>query len=815
MAPQGRFLPGLARRIFWGVLLVTAAAVMALGALFYGLGEQMARASTRLLLAESTKLVNFNMLDRLRVAEQLLQTWTPGRRSDAVDAVFSSIAILPAAGPPAIGRIEVGAGLPAQISLVAAGGDGRSTVRGVVRQDYLWENVQSGLYDLCMRTRSGAVLWCAPSTDPEGTGSDPYLRELIFRPFLEADSWTLLAVPSPQMQKLLPVGVGMAVAGASLLAVLLALMASSVFLRRITQPLGTLTRAAQSAGPHALVRVDLHGMRDEMRELGLSFNRMMDGLAHSFRYQALLSRIDGAILERQPFETISALVLDYGREQFPEGRMSIAEGGGRPGNAPPGAAAAGEALVLGDRHLLLWESAQAQPVPAEVHELARRLHIALQAQARDQALAERATTDALTGLWNRLGLMDALAARLQAGADLPGTVLAYCDLDHFKEVNDAYGHTVGDALLVQIAHRMQATLAPYGAPLARLGGDEFAALLPAGGCDEAAAALCDAVRRPVLVGERELHVSLSIGSASAPRDATTAEELLRMADLAMYQAKAGGGDACVAYRPALDHANTERLSLLRELRVALETQALFVVYQPRVDARSHAWVSAEALLRWRHPTLGLVPPDRFIPLAEEAGLIESFGAWVLEQACAQWHAWNRDGSPIRQISVNVSPLQLASSRFYDMAADAMRRHALPPGAIEFEITEGLLVQNRSGAAERLKELQRSGYHIALDDFGVGYSSLSYLADIPFNTLKVDRSFVMHIHEDAPALAITTAIVAVARALDKRVVAEGIELDEQAQRLAALGVHELQGYFFGRPMPVEEIAARTESRGMRG
>ncbi|KQM79674.1 bifunctional diguanylate cyclase/phosphodiesterase [Xylophilus sp. Leaf220] len=810
MAAGGRFLPGLARRIFWGVLAVTAAAVMALGALFYGLGEHMARSSTRLVLAESTKLVNFNLLDRLRAAEQLLQTWTPGRDSEALDLVFSSVAADAAPGIAAVGRLEVAIGDPAQISLVAIGEGGRSAVRGVVRSDYLWENVQSGLYDLCMRAASGAVLWCAPSADLEKAGSGTYRRELLFRPFLEADPWVLVAVPSPQMQRLLPVGVGLVVGGASLLAVLVALMASSVFLRRITQPLGALTRAAQSAGPGALVRVDLGGMQDEMRELGLSFNRMMDGLAHGFGYQALLSRIDAAILERQPFEQMAEMVLGYCQEQFPGGRLSMVSGSGTHVDTTVAPSSSVETLVLDERHLLLWEAVHGGPMPAEVRELAQRLHIALEAQARDRALAERATTDVLTGLWNRLGLLDELARRLRPDAHARGLVLAYCDLDHFKEVNDAYGHTVGDALLVEIARRMKAVLTPYCAPLARLGGDEFAALLPVGGGEAAMAALCDAVRLPVLVGERELHVRLSIGGASAARDASTAEELLRMADLAMYQAKAGGGDGYVAYSPSLDHANTERLALLRELRLALETDALFVVYQPRVDAVSHRWVSAEALLRWRHPSLGLVPPDRFIPLAEEAGLIESFGAWVLEQACAQWQVWHRVGSPIRQISVNVSPLQLASSRFYEMAADTMRRHALPPGAIELEITEGLLVQDRTGAAARLQELRQGGYHIALDDFGVGYSSLSYLADIPFDTLKVDRSFVMHIHEDAPSLAIVTAIVAVAQALGKHVVAEGIELDEQAKRLAALGVHELQGYLFGRPMPVADIAERTES-----
>lgn len=814
MTLRGRFLPGLARRIFWGVLAVTAAVVMALGALFYGLGEQMARSSTRLVLAESTKLVNFNLLDRLRAAEQLLQTWTPGR-SEAADAVFSSIIAMPDADRLTVGRLELGAGEPVQISLVVAGGDGRSTVRGVVRPEYLWENVQSGLYDLCMRSQSGAVLWCAPFAEAERSGTEPYRRGLLFRPFLEGDPWMLSANPSAQMQRLLPVGVGLVVGGASLLAVLIALIASSVFLRRITHPLGELTRAAQSAGPRSLQRVDLAGMQDEMRDLGLSFNRMMDGLSLSFGYQALLSRIDGAILDRQPFERMVAMVLDYGRQHHPEGRMALSGRGDGGSTVGAGLPSTAESLVVDGTHALVWNPLDGTPVPAEMRELAQRLHIALEVQARDRALAQRATTDALTGLWNRLGLLEGLAARLHAASDVPGVVLAYCDLDHFKEVNDAYGHSVGDALLVQIAHRMQAVLGPYGAPLARLGGDEFAALLPVAESDAAMAALCEAVRSPVLVGERELHVSLSIGSASAPGDATTAEELLRMADLAMYQAKGAGGNARFAYSVSLDQANTERLALLRQLRVALETRALFVVYQPRVDARSHRWVSAEALLRWRHPELGLVPPDRFIPLAEEAGLIESFGAWVLEQACEQWRVWNREGSPIRQISVNVSPLQLASPRFYEMAAELLGRHALPPGAIEFEITEGLLVQNRHGAAARLRELQRSGYHIALDDFGIGYSSLSYLADIPFDTLKVDRSFVMHIHDDAPSRAIATAIVAVARALGKRVVAEGIELDEQAHALAELGVHELQGYRFGRPMPVDDIAARVESFGHSG
>jgi EAL domain-containing protein (putative c-di-GMP-specific phosphodiesterase class I) len=295
-----------------------------------------------------------------------------------------------------------------------------------------------------------------------------------------------------------------------------------------------------------------------------------------------------------------------------------------------------------------------------------------------------------------------------------------------------------------------------------------------------------------------------MGVASFPTDGTTVADLLRQSDLAMYKAKSLGGSTLVHFTRDMDAATTERLSLLHELRQALPSQALHVVYQPRVSSTTQRIVSAEALMRWKHPVLGWVPPVKFIPLAEESGLIVPLGYWILEQSCRQYKAWEAEGLGLAHISVNVSPIQMMAPRFFDEAAAILRRYDIPAGGIELEITEGAMVQNITETSARIRELQLAGFHIALDDFGVGYSALSYLHQIPFDTLKVDQSFVRQLHESQVSLAIATAIVTLAKALGKRVVAEGVEMAEHAKALSELGADELQGYFFGRPMEPGEV-----------
>jgi EAL domain-containing protein (putative c-di-GMP-specific phosphodiesterase class I) len=336
------------------------------------------------------------------------------------------------------------------------------------------------------------------------------------------------------------------------------------------------------------------------------------------------------------------------------------------------------------------------------------------------------------------------------------------------------------------------------------GSDEFA-LLPVDRVVPFSHHLRKALREPFLIDGREIMLAFSMGVASYPTDGSTVGDLLRQSDLAMYKAKGMGGSALVHFTSEMDAATTERLSLLQELRNALSTGALHVVYQPRVSTRNQRIVSAEALMRWKHPVLGWVSPVKFIPLAEESGLIVPFGYWILEETCKHYKAWQASGTGLQQVSVNVSPIQMMAPGFFEKAAQILRRHDIPAGCIELEITEGAMVQNIEETSVRIRELQLAGFHVALDDFGVGYSSLSYLHQIPFDTLKVDQSFVKRLHESQVSFAIATAIVTLAKALGKRIVAEGVELAEHAKALTDLGAHELQGYFFGRPMDAEALA----------
>jgi diguanylate cyclase (GGDEF)-like protein len=442
---------------------------------------------------------------------------------------------------------------------------------------------------------------------------------------------------------------------------------------------------------------------------------------------------------------------------------------------------------------------------SRLEDLGRRLAIAAEAAQHEAKLLAQANTDSLTGLLNRHGFLASLESLIQVPKWGGSFDVAFVDLDGFKEINDAFGHFVGDEILRQFSRRVLAQVQRTSHHVARQGGDEFALLLPADAVVSFSHHLRKALREPFLIEGREIMLAFSMGVASYPSDGTTVADLLRQSDLAMYKAKNMGGSALVHFTPDMDIAITERLSLLQELRHAIATASLHVVYQPRISTNSQRIVSAEALMRWKHPTLGWISPAKFIPLAEESGLIVPFGYWILEETCKQYKAWHASGTGLLQVSVNVSPVQMMAPGFFEKAAQILRAHDIPAGCIELEITEGAMVQNIEETSVRIRELQLAGFHVALDDFGVGYSSLSYLHQIPFDTLKVDQSFVKRLHESQVSFAIATAIVTLAKALGKRIVAEGVELAEHAAALTTLGADELQGYFFGRPMEANAVA----------
>jgi len=426
-------------------------------------------------------------------------------------------------------------------------------------------------------------------------------------------------------------------------------------------------------------------------------------------------------------------------------------------------------------------------------------------------LARLAGRDPLTGLANRRLLLERLQ-RAVARAGRAGTRLAllFVDLDRFKMVNDGLGHGAGDALLIEVARRLQAALRATDT-VGRLGGDEFVVLLdpvraePDAG--RVAASLLAALAAPYLIEGQELILAASIGIALYPSDARTAEELLARADIAMYRTKTSGGGGFGFYSPELHAAALERLELERGLRRALERDEFVLHYQPTVRLLDGRVTGVEALLRWRHPSRGLVGPGNFVGVAEETGLILPIGAWALRRACRQAAEWERAGHAPLVVAVNVSPRQIQRGDIGALVRSALGETRLPPDRLILEITESAVVDDTEAACRVLAPLKALGVRLALDDFGTGHSSLGRLKRLPLDCLKIDRSFVQRIGADADDEAIVRAIVALAETLRLSVVAEGVERPDQARFLIEVGCGSAQGFLFGRPKPAEEVVGR--------
>jgi diguanylate cyclase (GGDEF)-like protein/PAS domain S-box-containing protein len=426
-------------------------------------------------------------------------------------------------------------------------------------------------------------------------------------------------------------------------------------------------------------------------------------------------------------------------------------------------------------------------------------------------LRHRAFHDGLTDLANRELLMDRVEHALRRqGADDAASLLVL-DLDDFKLINDKFGHVGGDQVLVQVAQRLRDSQRA-GDTAARLGGDEFAVFVESAGGSgpEAgllAARILEAFRSPFFVDDTEVSSRVSIGIATAGTGCLDAAQLLRDADLALYAAKNAGKNVYKFFEPGLHQAVLARLERRDELERAVALGQLRLHYQPIVRLDDGELVALEALVRWQHPTLGLLSPDEFIDVAEESGLIVPLGRWVLEQACTDLSRWQRRrtvaGKDPLRMSVNVSPRQLQAPQFPEEVVEALRRHHLLASTLTLEITESVLLHDVDTVMSRLLALHAAGLTLALDDFGTGYSSLSYLHRFPIGVIKIDRSFVQRIEVD-DGLTILDAIVALARSLNLELVAEGIEEESQARQLHLLGCEFGQGYFYGRPMPAREI-----------
>ncbi len=417
-------------------------------------------------------------------------------------------------------------------------------------------------------------------------------------------------------------------------------------------------------------------------------------------------------------------------------------------------------------------------------------------------VAHLARHDPLTGLANRLRFRE----RFQEMLGEPGTrhlAVMAIDLDDFKLVNDSLGHPAGDSLLRQVALRLGVCLGGRGV-VARLGGDEFALLAPVDSPDAAATiaqACLTSILQPYRLGEDVATVGASIGIAMTPQDGLDPEIVLNNADVALYQVKAMHGGAYRFFEPAMDRAQRERRKLRLDLGLALKREELSVVYQPQVDIRSRRLVGFEALLRWKSPDRGMVSPAEFIPVAEESGLIDGIGAFVLERAMHDARSWPEHLG----LAVNLSPMQFRSRHLIPNISEALDRTGFSPRRLEVEITESVLLEQSTTALAMLGELHSMGICVALDDFGTGYSSLSYLRRFPFDKIKIDRSFVSDLPHSTEASAIVKAITGLGRALGARVTAEGVETWEQLQVLEVEGCDDAQGFLFAPPLPALEAA----------
>jgi len=437
--------------------------------------------------------------------------------------------------------------------------------------------------------------------------------------------------------------------------------------------------------------------------------------------------------------------------------------------------------------------------------------IATEHQTLTYQLAYRAQHDSLTGLPNRLLFEDRLTQALgRAQRDNQPVALFCMDLDRFKFVNDTLGHHAGDNLLIQYARRVEGLLRQTDT-LARMGGDEFALILTdltsRQDAINLAQKIIDAIKAPFDVAGHELFVTGSIGVAVYPNDAPDAAALQKNADLALYRAKALGRNRHQCFQPDMLTVTSDRLSMENQLRRVLTAGELVLHYQPQFNTDGRL-IGLEALVRWNHPTLGLLLPGKFISLAEETGFILNIGEWVLDEACRQNRAWQDAGLPPVRVAVNVSALQFAQPGFTDAVTAALNRHKLESRWLELEITESLLMKHTRETAAKLEQIRSKGVAIALDDFGTGYSSLAYLQQLPIDTLKIDRSFVRQIEAasgNSSSLAVIRAIISLGSSLGMSVVAEGVETEHQRALLCEAGCHGLQGYLFGRPSNGGEIA----------
>ncbi|WP_416425461.1 EAL domain-containing protein [Pseudomonas sp. App30] len=485
---------------------------------------------------------------------------------------------------------------------------------------------------------------------------------------------------------------------------------------------------------------------------------------------------------------------------FPEGSACGALGGGLTGKGLDYMVLITSLAVLG---ITLLTSVLDARMEARTADLANSLRLA------NRELTQLALHDNLTGLPNRMLLADRIEQAIQMVDEKGGCfALMFIDLDGFKPVNDAFGHFTGDELLRAVALRLRGNLQGQDT-LARIGGDEFVLLVALDEPDDVptvAARQVALIAQPFRVAEQNLQISASIGIALYPGNGIDQHSLLMNADAAMYHAKSAGKNCYSFFDGSMNTNARKQLQLLQDLRLAVERGQLRLHYQPKFEASTGQPVGAEALLRWQHPDMGLLSPDRFIDLAEKTGLIIGIGDWVLDEACRQMREWAVQGYGHWRIAVNLSALQFCHVGLVASVAAALERHQLAANNLTLEITETTAMNDADASMSVLRQLSDMGVDLSIDDFGTGYSSLMYLKRLPANELKIDRGFVRDLEQDSDDAAIVSAIVALGQALGLRIVAEGVETDNQQNFLTRLGCDSLQGFLLGHPLPAERFMA---------
>jgi len=484
-----------------------------------------------------------------------------------------------------------------------------------------------------------------------------------------------------------------------------------------------------------------------------------------------------------------------------------------------------EVRVLGSSEETRYFQTEIHPVVAEGGELVQLKGTSQDVSRRkrvENEIRHLAFHDGLTGLPNRRLFRElAMQAIRQAWRDARKIGVLYLDLDNFKRINDTLGHSVGDKLLECVSQRISGSTrgsdmvarpieGEERPAVARLGGDEFVVLLSqirdAQDVSIVAQRVLDELTQPFALGDHEVVVSASIGISVCPDDSEDVETLLRNADLAMYRAKSAGKNRFKFYTESMNSNALRRLQLENQLRKAIDNDHLSIYFQPKVSLEDGVVTGAEALLRWNDPELGAVPPDEFIPLAEETGLISTIGTWVIDRVCAQAKHWVDSDLGLGSIAINISGCQFQDRQLPSIVSRALDRNDLDPSRLEVEITESTLMRDETRVVAILRELREMGVRISIDDFGTGYSSLRYLRDFPVDQLKIDRSFLRGVGSEAAAGDLVAAIISMCKALRLKTVAEGVEDQVQLDFLRSHGCDEYQGYFFSRPLSVEAIEA---------